>query len=678
MSQGTSAQIDKELGALIDACEKEPIHIPQSIQSFGVLVVLSQDCSEWVAHSENVATFFPHLADIDIFAARPAEALPAPLIADLDNANQSQQHTIWSIIDELSYFAWLQNGQWVIEVEAYCSDSHNWFDLELQKGLDRIKSCITHQSLIQALTTITQAYTGYDRVMLYRFDEDWHGEVIAESVRGELQSMLHHHFPASDIPPQARAMYHHNPVRMIPDSHDEPVPLLMRSKYAEPVNLSRGSLRAVSPLHMQYLRNLGVAASASIALFEDDKLWGILACHHSEPRVIQPHQRMLLLRLIEFAAERLWLIHSRQVEHYMRRLHDARAALAESSTVTSSPHDLVQEHAEYWLELLRSDGLSYLRGERLTSMGEVPSHREITAIVKWLEQNNGHQLFWHTNEIQEHMPDVLKPDSPFAGILAIPLKMEADTFSYLILFRKEKRLTRKWAGTPEKMQVETKSGTMLGPRKSFGLWEEEVRGKSLPWRSAQLYAARDIARDLLIVADAMQLSILNERLEKLASFDDLTGVLNRRRLEEQLSASLNTAIRYQRSFGVLLLDLDLFKNINDSYGHHVGDEVLIKVCEVINSNLRETDVFGRWGGEEFMIIAPETSYPDTVNLAERVCAAVANADWQELPAVTVSIGIAHYEDDNKWDAIFERADKALYRAKANGRNRCESKLRIRS
>lgn len=146
MSQGLSAQVDEELGALIAACENEPIHIPQSIQSFGVLVVLSQDCTDCVAYSDNIATFFPDLAEIDLFSITPNTLLPTQLITDLDNATQTQQHTVWTIIDDRSYFAWLQNGQWVIEVEAYCSDSHNWFDLELQK----VSTALSHVLPIKA------------------------------------------------------------------------------------------------------------------------------------------------------------------------------------------------------------------------------------------------------------------------------------------------------------------------------------------------------------------------------------------------------------------------------------------------------------------------------------------------------------------------------------------------
>lgn len=179
----------------------------------------------------------------------------------------------------------------------------------------------------------------------------------------------------------------------------------------------------------------------------------------------------------------------------------------------------------------------------------------------------------------------------------------------------------------------------------------------------------------MIVADSIQLSILNEKLVKLASYDDLTGALNRRRMEEHLTTFLNTAQRYQRDFGVLLLDLDHFKRINDTFGHNTGDDVLIEVCAAIQGTLRETDIFGRWGGEEFMIIAPETSYPDTLNLAERVCRHVAESSWPNLPNVTVSIGVAHFEQDTVWDSIVDRADKAMYEAKQQGRNRVASRLK---
>ncbi|MCL5255867.1 MAG: diguanylate cyclase [Gammaproteobacteria bacterium] len=677
MSQGNHAHIDAELGALIDACEKEPIHIPQAIQSFGALLVVSADWSKVIAYSDNIQTYLPWVAPSELspFAQQPQAILPDVFWQAASLAEQDNVDVFWEVCENLSYFAWKQENHWVVEVETYLADRHNWFDVQLQRGLAKLKKCNSHHELIQTLADVTQKYTGYERVMLYRFDEDWHGEVIAETLRGSLTSMLHHHFPASDIPPQARAMYYQNPVRLIPNSHSAPIPLIIDSAERPPFNLSRGSLRAVSPLHMQYLQNLGVAASASIAVFQDQKLWGLLACHNSKPLVIQPRQRLLALRLVEYASERLWLLHSRQVERYLRRVHDAREALAQSSPVQSSPHDLVEQHAERWLELLRSDGLYYIRGDQATLCGAVPSEPEIQALVQWLEKNNGDHLFWYTHELQDSVPGLLKSDSPFAGLLAIPLKVHADTFSYLLLFRKEQKLQRKWAGSPEKMKVETNAGTMLGPRKSFSLWAEEVRGKSMPWRTAQLYAARDLARDLLIVADSIQLSILNEKLVKLASYDDLTGVLNRRRMEEHLTTFLNTSQRYKRHFGVLLLDLDHFKRINDTFGHNAGDDVLIEVCATIQGTLRETDILGRWGGEEFMIIAPETTYPDTLHLAERICRKVAEGEWPKLPKVTVSIGVAHFESDTTWDPIVDRADKAMYEAKQQGRNRVASRLK---
>ena len=385
MSHGNHAQVDAELGALIDACGTRTYSYSPSDSSvwgnacgfrrLGSDPWLQQNIEDYLAWVKPSVT--------SPLTQSPSDILPKNFWQAANLAQQDNVDVFWEVCDTLSYFAWKQDNLWVVEVEKYQADRHNWFDVQLQRGLAKLKKCNSHHELIQTLTDITQQYTGYERVMLYRFDEDWHGEVIAETLRGNLASMLHHHFPASDIPPQARAMYQHNPVRLIPDSKAASIPLVFDSVDRPPVNLSRGNLRAVSPLHLQYLQNLGVAASTSIAVFQDQKLWGLLACHNSKPLVIQPRQRLLTLRLVEYASERLWLIHSRQVERYLRRVHDAREALAQSSPIQTSPHDIVEQHAERWLELLRSDGLCYIRGDRSTCVGKYPSEPEVRALVQW-------------------------------------------------------------------------------------------------------------------------------------------------------------------------------------------------------------------------------------------------------------------------------------------------------
>ncbi|RUO36021.1 hypothetical protein CWE13_10810 [Aliidiomarina shirensis] len=670
-----------ELRNLIAACEDEPIHIPQAIQPFGAMLIVDKHTQQIAYASANSAEYFSiantEIRDFsDIQQASIENLLPTHLITALESAAR-ENDPIWIENDTLSFLGWLHDDYWIIEVERYQLQTSNWFEIQFQRAFKKLRSCTTHHDLINTLTRLIQEISGYDRVMIYQFDPEWNGKVIAESVRLPFTSMNNHHFPASDIPAQARAMYSINPIRVIPDVNADPEPLhiINAPKNTDPVNLSTGLLRAVSPLHMQYLRNFGVSASTSIGIFNEDQLWGLVACHHSKPLAIDRRIRRLLVRTVEFAAERLWLIHSRNVERYMVTVQNAREQLSASADNKHSSHELVSEHAESWCKLFRSDGISYLHNGDMTTYGETPDESVISAMVQWLDKNHRTSLFWHSHMLIEDLPGILPDDSRFAGLLAVPLKSDEPSPSYLLLFRLGQNEVRTWAGKPEKHAVETSTGTMLGPRKSFEIWRDEISGKSRPWRTAQLYAARDIARDLLIVADSMQLNLLNEQLadanknlEKLASFDDLTGIFNRRRMEERLESEVKAAQRYNKRFGILLFDLDKFKSINDTYGHNIGDQILEQVCAAVTGTLRDTDKFGRWGGEEFLIIAPETGMPELMLFAERVRAAVENMKHENLPEVTISIGVAEFKGDKRWDDMIDRADKAMYRAKENGRN----------
>nr|6ET7_A Chain A, Diguanylate cyclase (GGDEF) domain-containing protein [Idiomarina sp. A28L]6ET7_B Chain B, Diguanylate cyclase (GGDEF) domain-containing protein [Idiomarina sp. A28L] len=670
-----------DISKLIAACDQEPIHIPNAIQPFGAMLIVEKDTQQIVYASANSAEYFS-VADntihelSDIKQANINSLLPEHLISGLASAIRENE-PIWVETDRLSFLGWRHENYYIIEVERYHVQTSNWFEIQFQRAFQKLRNCKTHNDLINTLTRLIQEISGYDRVMIYQFDPEWNGRVIAESVRQLFTSMLNHHFPASDIPAQARAMYSINPIRIIPDVNAEPQPLHMihKPQNTEAVNLSSGVLRAVSPLHMQYLRNFGVSASTSIGIFNEDELWGIVACHHTKPRAIGRRIRRLLVRTVEFAAERLWLIHSRNVERYMVTVQAAREQLSTTADDKHSSHEIVIEHAADWCKLFRCDGIGYLRGEELTTYGETPDQTTINKLVEWLEENGKKSLFWHSHMLKEDAPGLLPDGSRFAGLLAIPLKSDADLFSYLLLFRVAQNEVRTWAGKPEKLSVETSTGTMLGPRKSFEAWQDEVSGKSQPWRTAQLYAARDIARDLLIVADVMQLNLLNdqladanENLEKLVSFDDLTGIFNRRRMEDRLESEVKEAQRYKKQFGILLFDLDKFKSVNDTYGHNIGDQILQNTCAAVSETLRDTDKFGRWGGEEFLIIAPQTGMPELMQLGERVRAAVEKMQHKDLPAVTISIGVAEFQNDTRWDHMIDRADKAMYRAKENGRN----------
>lgn len=169
----------------------------------------------------------------------------------------------------------------------------------------------------------------------------------------------------------------------------------------------------------------------------------------------------------------------------------------------------------------------------------------------------------------------------------------------------------------------------------------------------------------------LKLFINNKELNFLAKRDRLTGVYNRHKIEEILNLELNRANRYDLKFSILILDIDYFKEVNDTYGHNKGDQVLKKMCNLIGKNIRDADTLGRWGGEEFIIIAPETNIDKSFQLANKLRKIISQYNFIKDKKVTVSIGLAEYEKNYSIDEIISRADKALYKAKNNGRNRVE-------
>ncbi|MGX5914667.1 diguanylate cyclase [Aliidiomarina sp. Khilg15.8] len=670
---------EQELQKLIDACEKEPIHIPGGIQPFGALLTFTPGFEKLCHASANIADFLPVDA---IWDSSPTEMLGAAVLQQL-SATLANHHFAVAQTDTLNISAYTSAPYWVVELESIV---HSKQDISvpamLSRGFAELKRCQDKNSVLQTLTQQVRLITEFERVVLYQFDEEWQGRVMAESKGDLLGSLLGHHFPASDIPAQARAMYSRNPLRLIYSALAAPVPI-ERNPHCEaeqPVDMSSGILRAVSPLHMQYLNNLGVAASCSIGIFRNAKLWGLVGCHHTAEMVLTPERREVLRLLTEFAEERLFLLEADAVHNYQRRTHELRDALIKDSLNLDTPQQIIKTHGHHWLKLLHACGCAYSRDRDITLVGHAVSGKSLDQIIAWLNKHARRYSFWSTRHItQETGIELSGDDSSIAGLMAVPLSMHGESNSWLLFFRYEQVEVKNWAGKPEKEIYHSPQGQMLGPRTSFELWQQEVSRRSLEWKEAHLYAARDIARDLLIVADSIHLNLLNERLgelneklKHLAERDDLTGLWNRRVAEQNLIQAQQTAERYQRPYTVMLMDLDNFKAVNDKHGHNVGDEILIAVCEAVNQQIRQSDVFSRWGGEEFLLIAPETEIDDAKKLAERIRAAVADVEHPSVEQITISVGVAEYANEPTWDAVVERADRAMYKAKKHGRNRVET------
>ncbi|NMO16082.1 GAF domain-containing protein [Pyxidicoccus fallax] len=392
-------------------------------------------------------------------------------------------------------------------------------------------------SLLQSTADAVRALTGFDRVMVYRFHADWHGEVVAESRAEGVDSFMGMHFPASDIPVQARALYTLNPLRLIADVGARPVALVppVAPGSGRPLDLSGAALRSVSEVHIEYLRNMGVGASFSVSLLKDGTLWGLIACHHLAPRHVSAARRQaceVLARLLslQLTAE----------ERGAREAARARRADLQGQLVTRLGEGpalatALESHRDLLLELTGATGVALLLGDVLDAeageapllFGKTPSGDEVRALGAWLATEAGAGAAFHTERLGARFPPLAARADVAAGLLAVRLDPEASRF--VLWFRPEVARTVTWAGNPRKPAEPEPGHARLHPRGSFDAWREEVRGASAPWTPADVEAAESFRGALVgvVLRHAAELSRLSRALVRsnaeLESFSGTVG-----------------------------------------------------------------------------------------------------------------------------------------------------------
>lgn len=494
-----------------DRCEDEPIRTPGSIQSFGALKLLDRDTLSCRVQSANAAQLFRE-AFAHVSCAADS-GLPTACHQRLRELLASS-HGVWP----LRYFEPAGAGGWHITVHRL--GTRLLVELEsseqvrptavsdLAALIQQVKSARSVDELMATAAQAVRGITGFDRTLVYRFAEDWHGEVVAESRHPDMPSFLGLHFPASDIPAQARALYQENEIRLIADV-DAPVMGLEAVADAtgaedlEP-DLSQCSLRAVSPIHLQYLRNMGVQASMSISVIREGRLWGLIACHHRTPRHVSVDARLaaklvgdvlsLCLRLVEESdTMRARLRHSIHQREILERF------------VTSD--ELVPSllaHAQALRRLFRASGFVVLDGDRIEGDGLVPAPDDTRRLGTAIRQEmtaNGQSLF-HRNAWAE--PVFAGQAETAAGVLALA---PTPDYGVLVLWlRMEEPEEVTWAG-----ERDTQRDDPLNPRHSFRQWREQRRGCARPWANWEL----DAAEEMLLALQKLGLRQM-ERLQRMA------------------------------------------------------------------------------------------------------------------------------------------------------------------
>jgi chemotaxis family two-component system sensor kinase Cph1 len=563
----------------VSACENEPIRIPGAIQPHGWLAVIDPIDLRVLQISQNAG---------DLFGSVAESALGAPLVSLLTDASGRLLRDALNIDEPLSSVnpvpvqAILDGRQLdailhrigdrvVVEFEARKDELSLATSFHrIRQANTRLNSAVTFADFTQALAEEVRSLTGFDRVMVYRFDRQWNGEVIAEDRRIDLEPFLSLRFPASDIPPQARELYTTNWLRIIPTSQYAPVPLVPPFLDGQPLNLSESVLRSVSPIHLQYLRNMGVAASMSISLVQDGKLWGMVACHHySGPRQL-PYGIRAAAEFLGQAASLLIPVKVAQDE-----LSDASAVQSMLTQlhreITSTERDIVSSltHSQPTVaDVVGASGVVVYVDGVMTTLGSVPSTDQVLDIARWIRTRNLWPLV--TDSLQRENAAFGELKDVVSGVMAIELA--ANSSAWIMWFRPEVVKTVTWAGDPnEKQQTVDGAGRpVLAPRLSFARWQEEQRGIALDWKAYEEDAAKDIGRTVtnrLLLENQGTMDAARELQESLVSVDlpDVTG--------------LTTAFRYVASDGtpiggdwydaVALPSGELALSLGDVAGHGI-------------------------------------------------------------------------------------------------------------
>lgn len=417
----------------------------------------------------------------------------------------------------------------------------------------------------RAIAEQVRLVTGFDRVMVYRFLHDDAGEVIAEARAGDLDPYLGLRFPGSDIPPQARALYLRNRIRVIPDVGYAPVPLVPATlPGGRPLDLSQHALRSVSPVHIAYLKNMGVAASMSISVVVDGRLWGLVACHHRTARAVPPAVRGAADLFGMFVSMRIAARELQRTMAYEDQAGTAREQLESRLVHARVPSLALATELTLAQHAVPSDGVALLRNGEWNTAGRVPGRAGLEEARAWLRRiGAGRNAIASTSDVAEWREHgERRCDDGLAGVLALAL--DAACADWLLFFRREQLEDVRWAGRPDAPFQIDSTGLKIGPRTSFSIWRETTVGHSRPWTDTDRRLAerlrlmlkhrcapRDGGASLGALAGEraqLELGELQTSLDQLALIShglrDLDNaqaerlVLQVQRLQQQLQASL--------------------------------------------------------------------------------------------------------------------------------------------
>ncbi|MFB2939027.1 ATP-binding protein [Aerosakkonemataceae cyanobacterium BLCC-F154] len=527
----TRSQIITAEEANLTNCEREPIHTPGSIQPHGVLLVLQEPDLTILQATANTHKFFNIKAE-KLINKNLSVLIEEAQISHLKTCLSSEELQSFNPIklsiktsQETAYFDTIIHRidkVLILELEpAISTDYLPFFSFYhyIRTAASKIQESPTLQQLCQNIATEVRHLSGFDRVMVYKFSPEGHGEVIAEDKREDLTTYLGLNYPASDIPKQARKLYCLNWIRLIADVNYQPVPIISNNNPIcdRSIDLSFSGLRSVSPLHIEYLQNMGVGASMSISLMKDQKLWGLVACHHYAPKYISYEARTACKFLGQVMSVELSSKADNENYDYQIKLKSLISRFIEYMYREKNVVDGLLKHYPNLLELVSAEGAAICLEQECRIIGKTPSLSEIKSLIEWIDTNFKQDIFY-TDSLPKLYPPAEKYKDVASGLIGISLSQTQS--HYVLCFRPEVVQTVNWAGNPNEPAEITRimeDGTLrLSPRKSFELWKEIVKFKSLPWQQCEIEAVQELRNAIIkiILRQADELAKLNAALQK--------------------------------------------------------------------------------------------------------------------------------------------------------------------
>ncbi|GAA4321334.1 ATP-binding protein [Pontixanthobacter gangjinensis] len=560
----------------ISNCDKEPIHIIGKSQAHGVIVACDKNSLEITQIGENAGEFFG-IAYEELLGKPISYLVPESFSSTLKGLDTFRQMPEVSQVEinNIQFIAipHISGESLIIDFEP-AKETRNAFKYqrELSNILNNLSASKTPEDLCADAARITRKIFGYDRVMVYKFDEEWNGEVIAEEKDDKFESWLGLHYPASDIPKQSRELFLKHKVRIIGDVNYNPVPIVPEISpiNGEPLDLSRSELRGVSPIHIEYLQNMKVGASLTAALISNGKLWGLLACHHYSAKIIDYYHRQTCEFLTQIFSNELSL---KETNRYINKLEEwgkIRDDLVNQIEVDGKIKKGLTDKKVLFTELMDCEGGALFLNGKLRVIGKTPSKEQVKSLcLDFLAQRE--ETVYFTKSLSKFYPPAIEYIDTASGILSI--KLGRSNKDFLLWFRPEVIQKVNWGGNPDKKASYDEEKQRIAPRKSFEKWTQELTGVSNAWMDYQISAADAIRESLSsIILEKQKLKIDKLNRQLMEAHDELEL------FSQGLSHDLKAPLRGINGYAHILKE-DHFHSLEKS-GQKAVDTILSSTEEM--------------------------------------------------------------------------------------------------